>query len=145
MILRLFNIYGPGEDYNSYRSVIALFCYRAMMGIPYTVYTNSSRTFLYIDDFVRTVGSLSDNFLDGEVINISGTENINIKDLSDMILSKLNLTDEQVIYEAKEMFNVDNKIPSSDKALSLLNHVPQMSLDEGIERTLEWMKKIYVS
>ena len=39
MILRFFNAYGPGEYYHSYRSVVCLFVYRALMGLPYTVYS----------------------------------------------------------------------------------------------------------
>ena len=32
--VRLFNTYGPGEPYSPYRSVICLFCYRALHDIP---------------------------------------------------------------------------------------------------------------
>ena len=33
MRLRFFNAYGPGEYYHHYRSVVCLFCYRALFGI----------------------------------------------------------------------------------------------------------------
>ena len=36
--LRFFNAYGPGEYYHNYRSVVCLFCYRALHDQPYTVY-----------------------------------------------------------------------------------------------------------
>ena len=46
--LRFFNAYGPGEYYHNYRSVVCLFCYRALHGIPYTVYKNYHRVFICI-------------------------------------------------------------------------------------------------
>jgi dTDP-glucose 4,6-dehydratase len=143
MILRLFNIYGPGEFYNDYRSVIALFCYRAMFNKPYTVYKNCSRTFLYVDDFVDTASQITTNFYDGEIINLSGIENTNIKDLNTIILKTLNLTDELVVYKEAEEFNVSHKYPSNEKAIRLLKHSPKVNLQEGITRTITWMKHIY--
>src|SRR5882724_8057093 len=40
-ILRFFNVYGPGEYYSDYRSVVCLFIYRAMKGLPITVYSET--------------------------------------------------------------------------------------------------------
>ena len=36
--LRFFNLYGPGENYHPFRSVVSLFCHRALNGIPWDVY-----------------------------------------------------------------------------------------------------------
>src|SRR5829696_7933668 len=41
--LRFFNAYGPGEHYHHYRSVVCLFAYRALAGLPYTVYRGYKR------------------------------------------------------------------------------------------------------
>ncbi len=60
--LRFFNAYGPGEYYHNYRSVVCLFCYRALFGIPYTVYKNYHRVFMYIDDFIPTLANVMENF-----------------------------------------------------------------------------------
>ena len=42
--VRLFNIYGPGEYYSPYRSERCIFCYRALTGQQYQVYTDHHRT-----------------------------------------------------------------------------------------------------
>ena len=48
--LRLFNAYGPGEYYHPYRSVVCLFCYRALRGLTYQVFEGYHRVFMYVDD-----------------------------------------------------------------------------------------------
>jgi dTDP-glucose 4,6-dehydratase len=72
--LRFFNAYGPGEYYHHYRSVVCLFCYRALHDLPYTVYKDYHRVFMYIDDFIPTLANVLENFVPGEVYNIGGRE-----------------------------------------------------------------------
>ncbi|HQA69152.1 MAG TPA: NAD(P)-dependent oxidoreductase, partial [Aggregatilineales bacterium] len=70
--VRLFNTYGPGEYYSEYRSVICRFIYHALHDLPYTVYLDHHRSSTYIDDTVRTLANISENFKPGEVYNIAG-------------------------------------------------------------------------
>ena len=84
--VRLFNTYGPGEYYSEYRSAICVFIYRALHNLPYIVYTKHKRTSSYIDDTVRTMANIVDNFKPGEVYNIAGNELHDMKQVSDIIL-----------------------------------------------------------
>ena len=59
--VRLFNTYGPGEFYSPYRSVNCLFCYRALQGIPYTVYRGHRRTSTYVSDAVTALSNREHN------------------------------------------------------------------------------------
>ena len=72
--VRLFNTYGPGEYYSPYRSVICMFCYRILHGLPITVYSGYRRTSTYIADMARTLGNICGNFKEGEVYNIGGLD-----------------------------------------------------------------------
>ena len=143
--VRLFNTYGPGEYYSSYRSVICQFIYRALHNIPYTVYLDHHRTSSYINDTVRTLSNICrpEMFKSGEVYNIAGTEYHDIKTLSDMILNYLGKDDSKVQYEKYEEHNTGNKKGDLSKAEKDLNHRPQVNLAEGIPLTIEWQKKIY--
>lgn len=60
--VRLFNTYGPGEYYTPYRSAICTFIYRALKGLPYTVYLGHHRTSSYIDDTVWTLANIVERF-----------------------------------------------------------------------------------
>jgi dTDP-glucose 4,6-dehydratase len=141
--LRFFNAYGPGEYYHHYRSVVCLFCYRALFGLPYEVYEGYHRVFMYIDDFIPTLATVCDNFVPGEVYNIGGEEFRSIKELSDLILATIGKDDSQVTYLPKDKHNVLNKRPNIEKAKSAFGHNPTTTLEEGVPRTIEWLKDIY--
>ena len=141
--LRFFNAYGPGEQYHHYRSVVCLFCYRALFDIPYSVYEGYHRVFMYIDDFIPTLANALDRFIPGEVINIAGTEFRSVHELSDLILKSLDLDDSNIEYLPEDRHNVLNKRPDITKAREILDHDPNVTLEEGIPRTIEWMRSTY--
>lgn len=143
LIVRLFNAYGPGEHYTPYRSVVCLFIYRALAGLPYDVYLNYKRVFMYVDDAVRTLANIPDRFKPGEVYNIGGEEYVEVKQVSDMILKYLGKDDKLVRYLTEDKHNVVSKRPDITKARKDLGHSLQIRLNEGIPRTIEWMKSIY--
>lgn len=143
--LRFFNAYGPGELYHHYRSVVCLFAYRALFGIPYQVYEGYHRVFMYIDDFIPTLSNVVDNFIPGEVYNIGGNEYRSVRELSDLILKYLDMDDHLVDYLPEDKHNIMNKFPSIEKACKAFNHNPKVTLEEGVPKTIEWMKSIYSS
>lgn len=141
--VRLFNTYGEGEYYSPYRSVNCLFTYRALHGIPYTVYLDHHRTSSYITDTAETIANIADNFIPGEVYNIASTEYHDIKTLSDLILKEVGINDALVSYKEAEPFTTRNKQVDTSKAERDLNHKPTIGLEEGVARTVAWMRKVY--
>ena len=141
--VRLFNTYGPGEYYSDYRSVICLFIYRALHDIPYTVYTDHKRTSSYVDDTVRTLANIIDNFKPGEVYNIAGSELHDMKQASDIILDYLGKDDSLVEYRDKQDDTTLLKLVDASKAARDLGHESTVPLVEGIKRTIEWQKGVY--
>lgn len=143
--LRFFNAYGPGEYYHSYRSVVCLFCYRALHDIPYTVFKNYKRVFMYIDDFTPTLANVVDRFKPGGLYNIGGTEFRTVEELSAIILQQLNHDDRLVTYLSEDKHNIQNKRPDISRASRELDHNPKITLEDGIARTLDWMRFVYAS
>ena len=143
--VRLFNTYGPGEYYSDYRSVICLFIYRALMNLPYKVYLNHHRTSTFVTDTVKTLANILDNFKPGEVYNIGGNEYHDIKYVSDLILKYIGKDDRLVEYEESEGFTTRDKKIDITKAIKDLDHKLTIPLDEGISKTIEWMKSVYIN
>ena len=143
MRLRFFNAYGPGEYYHHYRSVVCLFSYRALAGIPWQVYEGYHRVFMYIDDFIPTLANAVEKFDPGNVINIGGDEYRSVKDLSDLILEYTGADPSLVEYLPEDKHNIVNKRPNIDKAINMFGHKSTVNLEEGIPKTINWMKKIY--
>lgn len=142
MRLRLFNAYGPGEYYTPYRSVVCLFCYRALKKLPYQVFEGYHRVFMYVDDLIPTLVNTIERFKAGEVYNIGGEEYRSVKELSDIVLNYLGLDDNLVEYLPKDKHNIVNKRPNIEKAKKDLGHNPKTSLNVGVPKTIEWMKSV---
>ena len=132
-----------GEFYHNYRSVVCLFCYRAIFGIPWEVYEGYHRVFLHVDDFIPTLANVCENFKAGEVYNIGGQEYRSVKDLSDIVLEYTEANPKLVNYLPEDKHNVLNKRPDIQKAMSDLNHYPNITLEVGIPKTIDWMRKVY--
>jgi dTDP-glucose 4,6-dehydratase len=143
LIVRLFNAYGPGEYFTPYRSVVSQFIYKALHNLPYEVYLNYYRVFMYIDDLIPTLCNIVDRFKPGEVYNIGGEEYVEVKKVSDMILTYLGKNDARVKYLAQDVHNVVSKRPDISKAKRELGHRPETPLSVGIPKTIEWYKQVY--
>lgn len=141
--LRFFNAYGPGERYHSYRSVVCLFCYRALHRLPYTVYKGYNRVFMYIDDFIPTLANVCDNFKAGGVYNVGGRDYRSVEELSDLIIKHLGTDDSLVTYLPEDVHNVQSKRPDISRAAEAFGHNPQITLEEGVPQVLDWMKELY--
>lgn len=160
VVLRFFNAYGPGEYYTPYRSVVCLFCYRMLFGIPITVYRNYHRVFLWIGDWARTVANVADRFdrlaqkdLNGHlngtrpcsvpVYNIGGSEYRSVEELAAVVKNVVRRDDWRIRYADREAANVTNKLPDIAAAVHDLDHDPRVTLEEGVPQTVDWMRRAY--
>ena len=141
MTCRFFNSYGV-EGYTPYRSVVCLFCYRILKGLPITIYKDYHRVFMYLDDFIDTMSRIPERFVAGEVLNIGGTEYRSIEELVS-IIENISGKKANVTIIPREKANVTNKKPSIEKAFRLLGHNPKTVLEDGVKLTLDWIKETY--
>jgi len=141
--VRLFNLYGPGEHYTPYRGWIPKFIFKALHDEPYTVYLGHKRTLEYVEDICRTLANIIDNFRPGEVYNLGGDKQYEIKYVSDLILKCFGKDDSKVTYKEAEPFTTRVKTPDSSKAKRDLDFKLTVPVEEGIQRTVEWFKRFY--
>ena len=143
--VRPVNCYGPGEHYTPYRGFIPKFIYHALHNKPYTVFKGHKRIIDYVEDSCRTWANIVDNFIPGEVYNVGGRPEWEkeIKDYSDSVLKAVGRDDSIVTYKEAEPFTTKVKRMDFSKAVRDLGHDPKIRPEEGIKRTVEWMKKEY--
>lgn len=143
--VRPVNCYGPHEKYNPYKGFIPLFIYHALFNKPYKVYKGHKRIIDYVGDTVRTFANIVDNFISGEVYNVGGKQEWekDIKEYSDLVLNAVGRDDSLVTYKESEDFTTKVKTIDFSKAIKDLNHNPLINPEEGIKRTVEWMKWYY--
>lgn len=144
VVVRIFNTYGPGEYYSPYRSVNCRFIYCALKNIPWIVYRGYTRTSTYLADSVRTIANIADNFIPGEVYNIGGDEYHTIEEFSNLVLDVTGANPDLVIYKDAEMLTTRHKKVDVSKAKSHLDHKSSVTLKEGVVKTVDWMRSIYI-
>ena len=138
-ILRLFNTYGPKMKINDGR-VVTNFIYQAITGNDITIFGqgNQTRSFCYIDDTVSGIlkAMESDN---SEVFNIGNPNEITILQLAEKIIELTNSNSEIKFVKLPEDDPMQRK-PDISKANNKLNWFPEVSLEDGLKKTIEWVE-----
>jgi dTDP-glucose 4,6-dehydratase len=143
--VRLFNTYGPGEYYSPYRSVNCVFCYRSIHGLPFTVYRGHHRTSTYIDDTVHALANIVDNFVPGEVYNLSGDEYHDIETLAAYVLATSGADPNIARFADSEPMTTKDKKVNNSRAKRDLGLQTTVRLEEGVRRTVAWMRSVYLA
>ena len=133
----------PGEHYHAYRSVVCLFAYRALHGIPFDVYRDYHRVFMYIDDLIPTFANVHERGVTGEVYNIGGVEYRSVEELAALVLRETGAPESLIQWQSTDAHNRKNKRPDVSKAAAALGHNPTVTLEEGIPRTVAWLRGVY--
>jgi dTDP-glucose 4,6-dehydratase len=114
------------------------------MGRPVTVFRGHTRTSSYLEDTCRTLCNITENFKPDKVYNIGGTELHDIETLANIVWNHTGADPLLIKYsDEEEIMTTRSKRVDVSKAVADLNHNPTVSLDEGIHRTISWMRAYY--
>lgn len=142
-ILRYHNVYGPRMGYEH---VIPELYSRAISGQgPLTVYSaDHSRAFCYVSDAVMaTISAMRREIANGKTFNIGNDrEEIIIGKLAGRILKKAGLR-AKILPRRNPADVITRRSPDISRAGRLLGYRPGVSLDEGLDLTLDWYKGKY--
>ena len=143
--VRPVNCYGPHEHYTPYRGFIPKFIYHTLFNKPFTVYKGHKRIIDYVEDSCNTWANIVDNFIPGKVYNVAGKPEWEkpIEDYAEIILKATGKEDSLITYKEAEPFTTKIKTIDCSEAVNDLKHNPKISPEEGIKRTVEWMKWYY--
>jgi UDP-glucose 4-epimerase len=143
--IRYFNVYGPRQDPNSpYSAVIPLFVSRILQGQPALIYGDG----LQSRDFTFVANVVHGNLLAAERPNIGGRV-INVADgRQTTLLQLLEYLGEMLGYRPKiehlpaRVGDVRESLADITQARRLLGYEPQVGLEEGLKRTIDYYRKL---
>ena len=145
VILRPFNTYGPFQKSNMEGGVVSIFIKNFLENKPLPVFGDGTQTrdLLYIEDCSDFIvrASFSDK-TNGEVLNAGLGKDIAIKDLALMVCKDSSKI--QFVPHIHPQSEIKRLICNYSKVKRLLNWEPLTSLEEGIEKTKEWIKANYL-
>lgn len=142
VILRPFNCYGPYSFHKTLESsVITKFLEWSIKGEKIEIYGDGTQTrdFLYVEDCADFIVRASKNSnAIGEIINAGSGSEISIRDLARKIYNSA----EKIQYKEHHhpQSEVRRLICDNNKAKILLDWKPRTKLEEGIQKTKEWVE-----
>ena len=140
-IARIFNTYGPFMNVDDGR-VISNFIVQALKGEPLTVYGDGTQTrsFCYIDDLIEGLIDLMKSGYQNPV-NIGNPDEYNMLEFAELVKEKTS-SQSNIVFHELPIDDPKKRCPDISLAKKELKWHPKVSLDEGIEKTIQWYKEV---
>lgn len=141
-VARIFNTYGPRMHPDDGRVVSNFIC-QALTGKDISVYGDGSQTrsFCYISDLIEGMIRLMNSRagFTGPV-NLGNPDEFTVKELAEKILDKVG-GKFRVAYQPLPEDDPTRRCPDITLAVQELGWQPVVSLDEGLDKTIDWFKR----
>ncbi|MDY6987171.1 MAG: UDP-glucuronic acid decarboxylase family protein [Thermodesulfobacteriota bacterium] len=141
-IVRIFNTYGPRMAVSDGR-VVSNFIVQALKNEPITVYGDGShtRSFCYVSDMID--GFVKMMACDGFVgpVNLGNPNEFSIRELADLVL-EITGSKSPIVNKPLPEDDPVQRRPDITLAKEKLDWEPRVSLREGLEKTVEYFRKI---
>jgi dTDP-glucose 4,6-dehydratase len=135
-IVRIFNTYGPRMRPNDGRA-IPTFLRQALTDKPLTVFGDGSQTrsFCFVEDEIRGLVSLMESGVH-EPVNIGNPDELTLLEMAKLVV-ELTESRSEIVFEALPVDDPQVRQPDITRARDLLGWEPQVSLREGLKRTID--------
>ncbi len=141
-VARIFNTYGPRMSIDDGR-VVSNFVVQALRGEPLTVFGDGSQTrsFCYVSDMVDALLRLM-NCEDLHLpVNLGNPEEVTILEVAERI-RKLTGNKAEIRFEPRPKDDPKRRKPDIGRARKRLDWEPRVSLNEGLEKTVEYFEGV---
>jgi UDP-glucuronate decarboxylase len=141
-IIRIFNTYGPNMAKDDGR-VISNFVNQALKNQPITIYGSGSQTrsFCYVSDQIEGIIKAFNSKDFHEPINIGNPDERTIKEVAEIIIQKTG-SSSQLVYKDLPQDDPKKRFPDITRAKSILEWEPKVSLDLGLDLTIEHFRSL---
>lgn len=139
-ICRIFNTYGERMRINDGR-VVPNFIFQALNNQPITIYGDGkqTRSFCYVTDLVNGIIKLMNSDIH-EPINLGNPNEMSVLEFAKLII-KITGNKNKITFHSPYPDDPKQRKPDITKAKKLLDWQPEVSLEEGLKKTIEWFKK----
>ncbi len=138
---RIFNTFGPRMSVDDGR-VVSNFIVQALKGNDITIYGdgNFTRSFQYVSDLITGIITLMESECKTPV-NLGNPEEYTIEAFA-IIIKKLTNSSSKITYVNNVIDDPKRRKPDITKAIDELNWKPEVSLEEGLTKTINYFKEI---
>jgi dTDP-glucose 4,6-dehydratase len=138
-IVRIFNTYGPRMRVKDGRAVPA-FISQALRGEDVTIFGDGSQTrsFTYISDLVAGILALLESPVN-DPVNIGNPREMSIEAMARLII-RMTGSSSRIVHGALPVDDPKVRQPDITRARTLLGWEPKVSLEEGLQSTIEYFR-----
>ncbi len=142
-ILRLQNVYGPGQSLNNpYTGVLSIFCRQIAEGKTLNIYEDGviTRDFVLVDDVAEAFKQMGmAETMPEDILDIGSGEAATIIDVARTLLGLLGApTDRLTVTGAFRPGDIRYAVADISRARDQLGWAPACTLDEGLKALVEW-------
>ncbi len=140
-IIRIFNTHGPRMQVSDGRAV-PNFMAQAIRGEPITVYGDGSQTrsLCYVSDLVRGVLAVLEKG-DEMPVNLGNPHEVTVLQLAQTIV-RLADSKSKIVHKELPVDDPKQRRPDIAHAKHLLGWEPEVALEDGLRRTLEYFRSV---
>jgi len=138
-VARIFNTYGPRMNLKDGR-IISNFVFQSLTNTPLTVFGDGSQTrsFCYVSDLIEGLVRLMNNEQTIGPVNVGNPEEHTVLEMAERIRKVIGETDaNKIVFEGLPSDDPKKRKPDITLAKKYLSWEPQVSLEEGLRRTIE--------
>jgi dTDP-glucose 4,6-dehydratase len=137
-IARIFNTYGPRMRPHDGRAIPTLMR-QALENKPLTVFGDGSQTrsFCHVDDLIRGLYLLAQS-KEHLPVNLGNPREMTLLELAESVLRVTGARSE-IVFEALPVDDPQVRQPDITRAKQILGWEPEVELEDGLRRTIEWM------
>jgi nucleoside-diphosphate-sugar epimerase len=143
--LRYFNVFGPRQDPGSqYSGVVSRFIDALMSGTRPVIYGDGehSRDFTYVSNVVDANLRAAETTRGiGETINVATGRRVTLNELLETLKHVTGKTNVQAEFREPRVGDILHSLADITRARELLGYEPTVSLEEGLQKTMEWWKQ----
>jgi UDP-glucose 4-epimerase len=144
VVVRPFNSYGPREhETGTSAEVIPKFVLRLLAGEAPVIFGDGSQTrdFTWVEETAAGIAAAAEcDALVGESVNIAFGLGVSIRDISQHLLEIMGRPDLAPEFDEPRPGDVDHHYADTTKARELVGFQPTVSVREGLERYVDWMR-----
>ena len=144
-ILRLQNVYGPGQSLNNpYTGVLSIFCRQILEGKSLNIFEDGdiTRDFVFVDDVVAAFCKMGVvDVLPSGIVDIGSGEAATIKRVAENLLVLLGQpANNYTVTGAYRPGDIRYALADIERAKDELGWTPQVSLKAGLDMLAQWSK-----
>jgi GDP-L-fucose synthase len=143
-IVRLSNPYGPYDTFDLEKShVIPAFILKASCDGDRFVIRGSGksiRNFIFVEDVVEGMLLALEKYPVCDPLNLCSSENTSVLEIAQIVLDKTGQKHKRITLDADYPDGVLKRIPLADKARDRIGFSARMTIEQGIEKTVNWRR-----